>query len=43
MTSQSSEQEQPPVFKKWRGWYLLVMAVLVIQIIIYTLVTNSFQ
>lgn len=38
-----AEQEQPPVFKKWKGWYLLVMSVLVLQIIIYTLISNSFR
>lgn len=36
------EKEQPPVFKRWRGWYWLVMIVLVVQIIIYTLITNSY-
>lgn len=35
--------EQPPVFKRWRGWYWLVALVLVAQIIIYTLITNSFK
>ncbi len=37
------DPEQPPVFKKWSGWYWLVMIVLVVQIIIYTVVTNSFK
>jgi hypothetical protein len=37
------EQEKPPVFKRWRGWYLLVAFILLAQIIIYTLITNSFK
>ena len=36
-------QEQPPVFKKWKGWYWLVISVLLIQIIAYTIITNSFK
>jgi len=43
MNVESSEQERPPVFKKWRGWYWLVISVLVIQIIIYSLISNSFR
>jgi hypothetical protein len=38
-----SEESKPPVFKKWSGWYWLVAAVLVFQIIVYTLITNSFK
>jgi hypothetical protein len=45
MTEQATPQDpdQPPVFRKWRGWYLLVICVLLIQIILYTLITNSFR
>jgi hypothetical protein len=35
-------QEKPPVFKSWKGWYWLLMAVLVIQIIVYLMITQSF-
>jgi hypothetical protein len=35
-------EERPPVFKSWKGWYWLVMIFLFIQIIIYSLITNSF-
>lgn len=34
--------ERPPVFKTWKGWYSAVMIFLFIQIIIYSLITNSF-
>lgn len=40
----SEEQnEKPPVFSKWSGWYWFVMLVLAAQIIIYYLITNSFR
>ncbi len=35
-------QEKPPVFKSWKGWYWLLMAVLAIQIIVYLIITQSF-
>jgi len=38
-----AEENKPPVFKKWSGWYLLVIAVLIVQIIVYSLITNSFK
>lgn len=34
--------EKPPVFKRWSGWYWLVMSFLLVQIVIYFLITNSF-
>lgn len=43
MDVENVEKEQAPVFKRWRGWYVLVIIVLVVQIIVYTLITNSFQ
>lgn len=43
MSVESTGQERPPVFKKWKGWYWLVMSVLLIQIIVYALITNSFK
>lgn len=39
----SDEQEKPPVFKSWSGWYWLVAGVLLIQIIIYYTITISLQ
>lgn len=36
-------QEKPPVFKSWKGWYWLLMAVLAIQIIVYLMITQSFS
>lgn len=37
-----ANDEKPPLFKKWSGWYWLVMGVLFIQIIVYIAITNSF-
>jgi len=36
------EATKIPVFKKWKGWYLLVLAVLVVQLIIYYFISNIF-
>jgi len=35
-------EEKPPVFKYWKGWYWLLMAVLAIQVIVYLIITQSF-
>jgi hypothetical protein len=34
--------EKPPVFSRWSGWYWLVMSFLLLQIVLYYLITNSF-
>jgi hypothetical protein len=36
------EATKIPVFKHWKGWYLLVLAVLVIQLIIYYFISHIF-
>ena len=38
-----SDIEKPPVFKSWKGWYMLVLAVLVLQIILYRILTMAFS
>lgn len=43
MSEVPNEESRPPVFRNWKGWYWLVMSVLVAQIIIYTLISNSFK
>src|SRR5688500_4637985 len=40
---QMTDPEKPPLFKTWSGWYLLVLSVLVLQIIIYRIVTLAFS
>lgn len=43
MNEAPTEDNRPPVFRRWSGWYWLVILVLVAQIIIYTLISNSFR
>lgn len=38
----STSPDTPPVFKRWRGWYTLVLAALVLQIILYTWLSFAF-
>ena len=35
--------EKPPVFSRWSGWYWLTMGALLIQIVIYYVITTSFS
>jgi hypothetical protein len=39
---ESTENEKPPVFRKWSSWYWLVIVVMLVQVIIYSLITFSF-
>ena len=34
--------EQPPVFKTWTTWYWLVLGVMIIQVLLFSFLTNSF-
>lgn len=36
------EQEKIPVFNKWRHWYFLVLAWLVVVIVLFALFTKRF-
>jgi hypothetical protein len=36
------EKEKIPVFSSWKRWYVLVLAVLVVQIVVYFLITQSY-
>lgn len=38
-----SNSEKPPLFKSWFGWYALILGVLLVQIIIYRLLTVAFS
>jgi hypothetical protein len=37
------DPEKPPLFGSWTGWYVLVLSVLVLQIIIYRILTVAFS
>ena len=39
----SEQDEKPPVFSSWKGWYVLVISVALAQFILYFLITNSFR
>lgn len=34
--------DKPPVFKSWREWYTIMLAVLVLQIILFTWLSNAY-
>lgn len=36
-------EEKPPIFARWRTWYALVLGALVIQIIVYFIITLIFS
>lgn len=37
-----SDSEKPPLFDSWTGWYVLILSVLVVQIILYRILTVAF-
>lgn len=37
------EPEHVPVFKSWKGWYRLLAVVLIVQIVLFYILTASFQ
>ena len=37
------EEDKVPLFGNWRGWYVLVIAVLVILIVLFYLLTQYFK
>jgi len=41
--STAPDQENPPIFKKWSHWYWLLLAFLVVQIIVFLSLANSFS
>jgi hypothetical protein len=43
MSEVPTDDERPPVFTSWRGWYWLVITVLLVQIVAYTWISNSFK
>lgn len=34
--------EKPPVFSSWKGWYILLLVMLLIQLIFYFFLTRVF-
>jgi hypothetical protein len=42
MSPSANEDEKPPVFNSWKGWYTLILSVLAIQIILYFVLTRIY-
>ncbi len=40
--SSDTNEGKPPIFRTWKGWYWLVWMTMVVQVIIYLLITQSF-
>ena len=41
--SDGQAEKKPPVFATWSGWYWLVALVMLAQLIIYLLISESFS
>jgi hypothetical protein len=37
------EDDKAPFFKSWTGWYIAVIAFLIVQIIVFSLFTKHFS
>jgi hypothetical protein len=35
-------EDKPPLFKNWTGWYYLVIGFLILQIVLFAIFTNHF-
>jgi hypothetical protein len=38
----SQDDNKPPLFSRWRGWYVLVLSVLLLQMLFYYWLTHVF-
>lgn len=38
-----SDSQKPPLFNSWTAWYILVLGVLVVQIVVYRVLTVAFS
>ncbi len=36
-------EDRPPLFRSWKSWYKLVLAVMLIQVAVFFLITISFS
>jgi Mg2+ and Co2+ transporter CorA len=34
--------EKPPLFQTWKSWYWLVLGFMILQVIVYFWISNSF-
>jgi len=35
--------EKPPLFRSWKTWYQLVLAAMLMQVVVYFLITKYFS
>jgi hypothetical protein len=42
MEHENDDEQKPPVFKRWRGWYFFILLVLFVQIVLFMLITNKY-
>jgi hypothetical protein len=38
-----TKNDKPPLFKSWKGWYITVIVFLVVQIILFAMITEHFR
>jgi hypothetical protein len=36
-------EEKPPLFNSWNAWYCLVLGFMLVQVILFALLTNAFN
>lgn len=41
--SEETGEPKPPVFGSWKGWYWLVLLTMLVQVMIYLIITQSFS
>ncbi len=40
--SEAPQEQKPPLFGSWKGWYWLVFLVMAAQVVVYLIITQSF-
>ena len=38
-----NEHERPPIFKSWDHWYAIVLGFMILQVVLYLILTYSFK
>ena len=41
--SNNDQEEKPPVFKSWKGWYALLIIVLAVLVFLFYLLTKTYS
>jgi len=40
--SKSSQEDAPPIFKSWSGWYTIVLSLLFLELILFYIIAKAF-